>query len=178
VRLGGKVWLHSGGEGLRLVEAAANESWRIDVKLAKVVQGMDVFRIELYGALEGYAHFDSEAKRAQGVGMRRLKSVRATEPHLIVTAGGVSGCCELAFVDGIVGHFLSIVEAAEKLVSLAIARVCGDYLAKADGRFIDATLLEKCIGLGYVGQEEATAKEEEKRKDKSCTGRRSRGEHD
>jgi hypothetical protein len=172
------VRLHPGGQSLRLVEAAADDGWCGDVKLTEVVQGMDVFRIELYGALEGYAHFDSEAKRAQGVGMRRLESVGPTEPHLIVTAGRVAGCCELTFVNGIVGHVLSIVDAAEELVGLAIARVCGDYLAKAGGPFIDATLLEKSIGLGYVGQKKASAKEEEKRKGKSCTGRRSRGGHD
>jgi len=77
-------------------------------------------------------------------------------------------------VDGIVGHVLSIVDAAEKLVGLGIARVCGEYLAKAGGRFIDATLLEKSIGLGHVGHEEANAEEEEKQKGKSYTGRRSR----
>jgi hypothetical protein len=49
---------------------------------------------------------------------------------------------------------------------LAIARVRGEYLAKAGGRFIDATLLEKGIGLSYVCQEEANAGEEEKRKGK------------
>ncbi|HEX3570429.1 MAG TPA: hypothetical protein VHU44_06380 [Acidobacteriaceae bacterium] len=69
-------------------------------------------------------------------------------------------------MDGIVAHVLSIVNAAEKLVGLTIAGVCGDYLAKAGGGFIDATLLEKGIGLSYVGQEEANAREEEKRKGK------------
>jgi hypothetical protein len=98
--------------------------------------------------------------------MRRLESVSPTEPHLIVTAVGVAGCCELTFVDGIVAHVLSVVNAAEKLVGLAIAGVRGEYIAKAGGRFIDATLLEKGIGLSYVGQEEANAREEEKRKGK------------
>jgi hypothetical protein len=81
-------------------------------------------------------------------------------------------------VDGIVGHVLSIVDAAEKLVGLAVARVCGDYLAKASGRFIDATLLEEGVGLGCVGQERANAEEEEKRKGNAYTGRRSRDVHD
>jgi hypothetical protein len=98
--------------------------------------------------------------------MRGLESVSPTEPHLIVTAGGIAGCCELTFADGVVAHVLSIVNAAEKLVGLAIARVRGEYLAKAGGRFIDATLLEKGIGLSYVCQEEANAGEEEKRKGK------------
>ena len=110
--------------------------------------------------------------------MRGLEPVGPTEPHLIITAGGGAGGCQLTLMDGIVCHLLSIVDAAEELVGLAIARVCGDYLAKAGGPFIDATLLEKSIGLGYVGQKKASAKEEEKRKGKSCTGRRSRGEHD
>jgi hypothetical protein len=61
VRLGGKVRLHSGGQGLGLVEAAADEGRRVDVKLTEVVHGVDVFRIELYGALEGCANFDGEA---------------------------------------------------------------------------------------------------------------------
>jgi hypothetical protein len=81
-------------------------------------------------------------------------------------------------VDGIVGHVLRIVDAAEKLAGLGIARVCGEQLAKAGGCFIDATLLEKSIGLGYVGQEKADAEEEEKRKGNVYTGRRSRDEHD
>jgi hypothetical protein len=55
------VRLHSGGEGLGLVEAAAYKSRRGDVKLAEVVQGEDVFCIKLNGALKGYANFDGEA---------------------------------------------------------------------------------------------------------------------
>jgi hypothetical protein len=69
-------------------------------------------------------------------------------------------------MDGVIGHLLSIVNAAENLMGLRIARLFGQYLAKAGGRFIDATLLEKGIGLSYVGQEEANAREEEKRKGK------------
>jgi len=53
--------LHSGGEGLGFVETASNESRRGDVKLAEIVHGVDVFRIELDSALEGYANFDGEA---------------------------------------------------------------------------------------------------------------------
>jgi hypothetical protein len=64
VSLGREVRLHSGGQGLGLVEAAADEGWRGDVKLTEVVQGVNVFRIELYGALEGCADFDGEAQRA------------------------------------------------------------------------------------------------------------------
>jgi hypothetical protein len=64
-------------------------------------------------------------------------------------------------VDGIVAHVLRVVDAAEKLVGLGIAGVCGDDLAKAGGRFIDPTLLEQSIGVGNVGQEEATAEKEE-----------------
>jgi hypothetical protein len=118
--------LHSCGQGLGLIEATADEGWGSDVKFTEIVQGVDVFRIELCGALEGYANFDGEAKRAQGVGMRRLESVGATEPYLIVTAGGVGGCGKLTFVDGIVGHILSIVDSAEKLVSLSITSFRGE----------------------------------------------------
>jgi hypothetical protein len=81
-------------------------------------------------------------------------------------------------VDGLVGHVLSIVDAAEQLVGLAIVGVCGDYLAKAGGRLIDATLLEKGIGLGLVGQERANAEEKEKQKGDAYTGRRSGDGHD
>ena len=69
-------------------------------------------------------------------------------------------------MDGVVSHLLSIVDAAEKLVGLGIARLRDEYLAKADGRFIDATLLEKGVGLGCVSQEKANA-EEEKRSEKA-----------
>jgi hypothetical protein len=60
-------------------------------------------------------------------------------------------------VDGIVGHILSIVDAAEKLMGLAIARIGSENLVKTGSRFIDATLLEKSIGLSCVGQEKANA---------------------
>jgi len=46
-------------------------------------------------------------------------------------------------------------------VGLGIARVRGEYLAKAGGRFIDATLLEKSIGLGYVARRKRNAEEKE-----------------
>jgi len=108
----------------------------------------------------------------------RLESISATKPHLIVTTGGVAGDCELTFVDGIVDDVLSIVNAAEKLMGLAIAGVCGKYLMEAGGCSIDTTLLQKGIGLGCVGQEKAKAKEEEKRKGNADTGQRSRDEHD
>ena len=110
--------------------------------------------------------------------MRGLESVGATEPHLVVTAGGVVGCCKLTFVDGIVGHVLGVVDAAEKLVGLRIAGLCGDIWLRPGGCFIDAALLEKCIGLGYIGQEKANAEEEEKRKGKTDTGQGCRDEHD
>jgi hypothetical protein len=170
--------LHPRGEGLGLVEAAADEARSFDVKLAEVVQGLDVFGIEFRGALEGHANLDGEAKRAQRVRMGRLESVRATEPHLIFTAVGVVRDCQLTLMDGVVGQILSIVDAAEKLMSLSVARVCGKYLAKAGGGFIDATLLEISIGLSCVGKEKANAKEEQNRKGNLYTGRRSRDEHD
>ena len=47
VRLRGKVRLHSGGESLCLVETAADQRRRFDVKLAEVAHRVDVFRIEL-----------------------------------------------------------------------------------------------------------------------------------
>src|SRR5258708_7872000 len=97
-------WRDRGGEGGRRGQGRGGEE-----NLTEVVQGVDVFRIERHGALEGQADFDSEAKRVQGVGVRRLKSVGATEPQLIVTAGGVAGCGELTFADSIVAHVLSIV---------------------------------------------------------------------
>ena len=172
------MWLHSGGEGLGLIEPAADEGWSFDVKFAQAVQGLDVFRIELRGALEGHANLDGEAERAQRVGMGRLKSVGATEPHLIVTAGRVVEGSELTLMDGIVAHLLSIVDAAEKLMGLSIAWVCGEYLAQARGCFIDAALLKKGIGLGCVGKQKASAKEVENPKGNVYTGRRSRDEHD
>ena len=61
VSLGRKVRLHSGGQRLGLVESATDEGRRGDVKLAEVVHCVDVFRIELHGAFEGYANFDGEA---------------------------------------------------------------------------------------------------------------------
>jgi len=105
----------------------------------------------LRGALEGYANFHRQAERNQRIGMRRLKTVSATETHQSVTAGGVTRCCELTFSDGVIGHVLSIVDAAEKLVGLAIARICGEYLPKARGCFINTTLLKKRIGPGRIG---------------------------
>jgi hypothetical protein len=81
-------------------------------------------------------------------------------------------------VDRIVGHILRIVDTAKKLVCLAIAGVCGEYLVKAGSRFIDPTLLEESIGLGRVGQEKASAEKQEKREGNVDTGRRSRSEHD
>src|SRR5712664_3759242 len=97
--------------------------------------------------------------------MRRLESVGATEPQLIVTAGGVAGYCELTLADGIVSHVLSIVDATEKLVGLTVAGACGEQPAQAGSRFIDAPLLEKGISLGCVGQERAELKR--KRSDKA-----------
>jgi hypothetical protein len=169
--------LHPDGEGLGLIEPAADKGWSFDVKFAEVVQGVDVFGIELRGALEGYANFDGEVKRGQRVGMGRLESVGATEPHLIVAAGGIVGDCELTLMDGIVGHFLSIVDAAQKLMGQAIAWVCGEYLAEALGCFVNSTLLKKRIGLGCIGQENVSAQKEENPKCKVYTGRRSRDEH-
>jgi hypothetical protein len=77
-------------------------------------------------------------------------------------------------MDGVVGHLLSVVDAAEELVSLGIAWLCSKYLAKAGGCFIDAALLEERVRLGYVGQENANAEaeEKEKRKGKAYSGRR------
>jgi hypothetical protein len=81
-------------------------------------------------------------------------------------------------VDGIVGHVLSVVDAAEKLVRLSVAGLCGDDFAKAYGCFIDAALLKKSVGLGYVCQEKANAEEEEKRKGKTYSGQWCGDEHD
>jgi len=50
VSLGGKVRLHSGGQGLGFVKSTTDEGRRGDVKLTEVVQGVAVFRIELYTA--------------------------------------------------------------------------------------------------------------------------------
>src|ERR1700677_701637 len=55
VGLGRKVRLHSGGQHLRLVEAAPDERRCLDVKLAEVAHGVDVFSIELDSSLEGRA---------------------------------------------------------------------------------------------------------------------------
>src|ERR1700738_2782413 len=141
---------------------------------------MDVFRIKLHCALEGNSNFARQAKRTQRVGMRGLESVGPPEPHLIVTAGGGGSCCKFTLMDGVIGHLLSIVNAAEKLMGLGIARLCGQYLAKTGGCFIDAALLEKHIGLSCVGNEEANAEEDEekKRKGKANMGPRCRNEHD
>ena len=79
---------------------------------------------------------------------------------------------------GIVRHILSIVDTAEKLMGLAIARVCGEYFAKAGGCFIDPALLKKGIGLGCVGKQKASAQKEENPKGNVYTGRRSSDEHD
>jgi hypothetical protein len=81
-------------------------------------------------------------------------------------------------MNGIVRHILSIVDPAKKLMSLAITLVCGEYLAKSGGRFIDSTLLKKGICLGCVGKQKASAKKEENPKGNVYTGRRSRDEHD
>src|SRR5580704_4379537 len=112
--------------------------------------------------------------------MRSLESVGPPEPHLGVAAGGGGCCCEFTLMDGAVSHVLSIVNAAEKLVGLGIARLCDEYLAKAGGRFIDATLLEKSVGLSCVGREERNTEEDEekKRKGEAHTGPRCRNEHD
>jgi hypothetical protein len=82
-------------------------------------------------------------------------------------------------MDGVVGYLLSVVDAAEKLVSLGVAGLRSEYLAKVGRRFIDATLLEKRVGLGVVGQEitRAEAEEEEKPKGKAHTNRRCRDVH-
>jgi hypothetical protein len=80
-------------------------------------------------------------------------------------------------VDGIVSHVLSIVDATEKLVGLIVGRVCGEQPAQAGSGFIDATLLEKCISLGCVGQERANTEEKEKRQGSAYPGRRSRDGH-
>jgi hypothetical protein len=77
-------------------------------------------------------------------------------------------------MDGVVGHVLSIVDAAEKLMSLTVARVGGKYFAKAGGGFIDTTLLEKSIGLSRVGKQKANAEEKENRKGNLYTGQRSK----
>jgi hypothetical protein len=42
-------------------------------------------------------------------------------------------------------------------MGLAIARIGSENLVKTGSRFIDATLLEKSIGLSCVGQEKANA---------------------
>jgi hypothetical protein len=83
-------------------------------------------------------------------------------------------------MDGVIGHLLSVVDAAEKLVSLGIAGLRGQYLAKAGGCFIDAALLEKSIGLGCVSHEEADAEknEEKERKGNAHTVPGCRDEHD
>jgi hypothetical protein len=109
--------------------------------------------------------------------MRGFESVGATEPHLIVTAGGVAGCCKLTLVDGTIAHVLSIVDAAEKLVSLSIAGLGGEYFVKANGCFIDSALLKKSVGLAYVGPEKVNAEEEEKRKGKAHAGQEWHDEH-
>ena len=80
-------------------------------------------------------------------------------------------------MNGLVGHLLSVVDPAEKLVGLRIAGLRGEYLAKAGGRFIHAALLEKSVCLGCVGHKKASAEEEEKRKDQPYMGQRFREEH-
>jgi hypothetical protein len=170
--------LHLGSEGLSLIEAAADKGWSFDVKFAEVAQGVNVFRIELRGALEGYANFDGKTERAQRVGMGRLESVGATEPHLIVTAGWVIRDRELALMDRVVSHILSIVDAAEKLMCLAIAGVCGEYFANAGGCFVHPALLKKSLSLACIGKQKASAQEEENRKGNLYMGQKSLDEHD
>jgi hypothetical protein len=45
-------------------------------------------------------------------------------------------------MDGVVGHLLGVVDAAEELVGLGIAGLRDEELVEAGGCFIDATLLE------------------------------------
>jgi hypothetical protein len=177
VRLGGKARLHPGGEGLGLVEAAADQSRRSDVKLAEVVYGVDIFRIELHGTFEGDSDLDCEPKSCKGAGMGRLESVCPAEPHLVITVGWSARHGEFTLMDGLVGQLLSIVDPAEKLVGLCIAGLRGEYLAKAGGRFIHTALLEKSVCLGCVGHKKANAEEEEKRKDQAHMSQRFRDEH-
>jgi hypothetical protein len=82
-------------------------------------------------------------------------------------------------MDGVVGHLLRVVGAAEKLVGLSVARLSCEDLAEGGGRFIDASLLEKDVGLRCVGQERANTEEEEEREGKGKTqpSRRCCGEH-
>src|SRR5271156_309558 len=171
-----EVRLHSCGESLCLVETAADERGCFDVELAEVVHGVDVFGINLNGAFEGDADLDGEAESSDGVGMSGLKSVGATEPHLVVAAVGCIGDGQFALVDGVVGHLLGIVDAAEKLVGLGVARLRVENLVEAGGCFIDSTLLEKSVGVGRIGPKSLNTEEEDEEKRKANTGR-GRDEH-
>ncbi len=62
-------------------------------------------------------------------------------------------------MDGFVGHVLSVVDAAEKQTGLGVARFGGEDVVEAGERFIDATLLEKTVGLRCIGQKMASAEQ-------------------
>jgi hypothetical protein len=98
--------------------------------------------------------------------VRGLISVGATEPHLIVAIRRCIRDGELALVDGVVGHLLSVIDATEKLVGLAIMRLCVENVAKADDRLVSVTLLDESVGLGRVGQKKLWD-EKEKREGKA-----------
>jgi hypothetical protein len=160
VGLSWEVRLHRRGEGPCFVDAAPDERWCGDVKLAEVAHGLNVFGIELNGVLEGYAHLDGEIESAEGIGVRGLESVGAAEPHLVVTAGGGVRDGQFALVNGVVAHVLGVVDAAEKLVGLGIARLRGEDLVECGSGFIDAALLEKGVGLGRIRQKNTDVEEE------------------
>ena len=109
--------------------------------------------------------------------MRGLEPIGAAQPHLIVAAGGRVGDGQFALVDGVVGHLLCVVDAAEKLVSDCVVWLSGEEFVEAGGGFIDAALLEEGIGLGRVGQEKTNSEEEKQSKGKTNTDWMCRDEH-
>jgi hypothetical protein len=66
-------------------------------------------------------------------------------------------------VDGVVGHVLSVEDAAEKLMSFGVAWLRSENVVEPSGCFIDAALLKKFVGLSGIGQK-GCAEEKEKRK--------------
>jgi hypothetical protein len=138
---------------------------------------VDVFGIELNGTLEGDSNLDCEPKSSKGAGIGRFESVCLSEPPLVIAAGWGVRHGKFTLTDGVVGHFLSVVDAAEKLMGLGIAGLSGEELAKTGGRFVHTALLEKSVGLGCIGHKRANAEEKEKQNDQAKMCRGFRDEH-
>ena len=136
-----------GGDGLSLVNAAANNTGSLAIELAKVGEGVGVARIEADGLFKLRACLASEAEGVHEAGVACSLADRSSEPKVIVGVVGVEVHGFIALIGGRFPFLESQANTAGEIVGPGLIDSGGRQRAKKCQRFIGLTILEATVGL-------------------------------